>query len=752
MGRVNERKMEISTSPQWFEAVQQRRYSAVRSAANRFASFVNVHGETALMLATRAQDPQMIEILVDYERGMFNRVGETALIIALDNDLYMGIELLAKAEANVRLYDGSSPLHHVVRANKIDFVPYLAPLLSEARDDAGRTALELAAELGNVEMMQRLIRHSSPPVSSAEIHRVAKVAEENGHFDAANDVRNMAGDEHPNPQSLGTGYHVYPSSGATGAVASGIGTGSSTSRQVPPFDPKPTQLYSGSTQDTLSVHDTTPIYDPTSSYQSRQFQEAPREVSSVPITSAHSNDFRTLYDPPTHDVGDGLGARPPIAPVTETRKAMDYGTIGRSTGASDMGPAHDFARPAPSSPPQGTFNCKRCKELNDLLLEKDVEIMKLRQQVELLTHETLALKRKLTSFEDLSLDKEKDKDTAPRQIGGLVSLPDLSSVTSSPIRGPGRNTRASVTGTRQRGSRSNSPDYCSSQSTRHSEPDRSTARTRSANQTTTALNTLSAIAEAESRCQSRESRSSSFSARMQALYGPGRGGDGERGRTHGTNSGNPPPLQGSRAPSQSSRANSTLRRAPASKTNIYDETELMTAAFNGDLMAVERLRGTQMGYVNRDGKTALMFAAERNHISCVTMLFAKEARAQDRNGSTAMMLAAQYGFSTICKALLRFEMKMRRSDGMTALMLAAEHGHELTVSILAEHEAGYQDNEGRTALMLAAYNGHKACCLQLIDKEVHLTDTAGHNAHWYAQSGGQSAIAIELRRYLSCFK
>ncbi|TNJ26502.1 Ankyrin repeat protein 1 [Giardia muris] len=740
--------MEISTSPQWFEAVQQRRYGAVRSAANRFASFVNVHGETALMLATRAQDPQMIEILVDYERGMFNRVGETALIIALDNDLYMGIELLAKAEANVRLYDGSSPLHHVVRANKIDFVPYLAPLLSEARDDAGRTALELAAELGNVEMMQRLIRHSAPPVSSSEIHRVARVAEENGHFDAANDVRNMAGDEHSNLQGLGTGYHVYPPGSATGASASGPALGMN--HQVPPFDPKPTQLYSGSTQETLSVHDMTPIYDPTSSYRSRQLQEPTRERSSVPVTSTHSSDIHAIYDPPTHETGEGVTNKPPIVPVTETRKAMDYGLVGRSTGASELDHAQDVGRATLHSPSQGTINCKRCKELNDLLLEKDVEIMKLRQQVELLTHDNLALKRKITTFEELSVDKERDGGTAPRQIGGLVSLPDISSVTSSPIRGPGRAIRTTAAGTHQRG-RSTSPDHYSSHSTRHSEPDRSTGRTRSSNQTMTALNTLSAIAETESRCQSRESRSSSFSARMQALYGPGRGGEAERNRTHGTAGGNPP-SQGSRASSQSSRANSTLRRAPASKTNIYDETELMTAAFNGDLMAVEKLRGTQMGYVNRDGKTALMFAAERNHISCVTMLFAKEARAQDRNGSTAMMLAAQYGFSTICKALVRFEMKMRRADGMTALMLAAEHGHELTVSILIEHEAGYQDNEGRTALMLAAYNGHKSCCLQLIDKEVHLTDIAGHNAQWYAQSGGQSAIAIELRRYLSCFK
>lgn len=51
----------------------------VERYADRFASSVNSHGETALMLATRAQDVQMMELLVGYERGMFNKMGKRRL-------------------------------------------------------------------------------------------------------------------------------------------------------------------------------------------------------------------------------------------------------------------------------------------------------------------------------------------------------------------------------------------------------------------------------------------------------------------------------------------------------------------------------------------------------------------------------------------------------------------------------------------------------------------------------------------------
>ena len=738
--------MSITTPGQWFEAVHQRNYMLVERYADRFASSVNSHGETALMLATRAQDVQMMELLVGYERGMFNKMGETALVIAIDNNLFMGIELLARNEATSTGYDGSSPLHHVVRSNKIDFVPYLAPLLAEKRDDAGRTPLELAAELGYTEMMERLIRHGLPVATADQINRAAQIAEEHGFPDCAYAIRNTSAPP-TDPQGgrqifSGTG-HIYENA-------------------------RSDQYYNDVTANQLHAHSariTAPLVPP--ELGPEHIESAGREHSMSPYAIYNTNcpnceknitalvsllidrdqtvaELRHRLDVAQND---NVILKKKIRALEELQEQHYQGSLehamaierennpDRYVGTnnavdgslSQTESQTGFGHSATTTPSRQLANSRLGSTTGNTMTpttggftERHLKCLSPSQRQHVIEDTaTIELATDYKTLRAMGIDISNAVPGTTKLSNSFAAETLKKSLSNS---GRVRSAPSETVLNCEPGSAM----YSTHISRRYGDsPSRSTSRTRTA------------LSGSQTRAGSNTLRRSGSVTGTNKISGA-------------TSTSRPQ----SRTQSRTGRSGSTVdrqRHMPPSKTNAMDETELMLAALNGDLMLVDQLRHTQVGYVNKFGKTALMYAAERNHVSCVTLLFLKESGKQDRDGMSALMYAAQYGYMTVCKTLMYAEAKLTRHDGMTALMLAASNGHELVVSILLEFEAGYQNLEGMTALILAAQNGHLECCKLLCSQEIFMTDNEGHDAVWHAREYGRQAIAIELKHYKDCF-
>lgn len=726
----------------------------VERYADRFASSVNSHGETALMLATRAQDVQMMELLVGYERGMFNKMGETALVIAIDNNLFMGIELLARNEANSTGYDGSSPLHHVVRSNKIDFVPYLAPLLAQKCDDAGRTPLELAAELGYTEMMERLIRHGLPVATADQINRAAQIAEEHGFPDCAYAIRNTSAP----PTDTQEGRQIFS---GTGHICENA---------------RSDQYYNDVTANQLHAHSArivAPVVPP--ELDPEQIEGMGKGHSMSPYAIYNTNclnceknitalvslliDRDQTVSELRHrlDVAqnDNVILKKKIRALEELQERHYQGSIehamaiereanpDRYVGTNNtVDPSHsqienqlDFSHSATATPSRqattsklGTSRGNSSMQLTGGFTERHLKCLSPSQRQQVIEDAaTIELANDYKTLRTLGID-------VSNVVSGTTKL--SSSSTADTLRRSLSNSGRvrSMPSDTVLNCEPGSAPYSTHISRRYGDsPSRSTSRTRTA------------LSSSQTRAGSNTLR------RSGSVTGTATGST----KAHGsTSTSRAQSRTQSRNQSRTGRSGSTVdrqRHMPPSKTNAMDETELMLAALNGDLMLVDQLRHTQVGYVNKFGKTALMYAAERNHVSCVTLLFLKESGKQDRDGISALMYAAQYGYMTVCKTLMYAEAKLTRHDGMTALMLAANNGHELVVSILLEFEAGYQNVEGMTALMLAAQNGHLECCKLLCSQEIFMVDNEGHDAVWHAREYGRQAIAIELKHYKDCF-
>ena len=107
------------------------------------------------------------------------------------------------------------------------------------------------------------------------------------------------------------------------------------------------------------------------------------------------------------------------------------------------------------------------------------------------------------------------------------------------------------------------------------------------------------------------------------------------------------------------------------------------------------------------GTTALMIAARTNNIELVKLLMDKEANLTRDDGVTALMQAAQANACDCLRLLSSKEAGRCTNDeflyghGYTALMFAASNGHLDSVKILVRQEASIKLADGRRAIDLA---------------------------------------------------
>ena len=142
------------------------------------------------------------------------------------------------------------------------------------------------------------------------------------------------------------------------------------------------------------------------------------------------------------------------------------------------------------------------------------------------------------------------------------------------------------------------------------------------------------------------------------------------------------------------------------KDTQSNNTELVEAAYRGDLKEVKRL-------------------VEKRHA---------DVNAKDKNGETAGMWAAWNGNFEMVKYFVEngMDVNARNNEGETAGMMAAWHGHFEVVEYLVEHgmDVNARNNKGETVGMDAAWNGNLEVVKCLVENGMDVN--AKNNDGWTA--------------------
>lgn len=151
----------MQTADDWFNTVKDRNHNAVSKNMKAFQGTKNAQGETALMLAVRSRDIQMVKLLAPLETGIFNNYGETALIIASKIDFADGAKHLHPLEGHLHNENGQTALMIAAMNDCSSVIRRLMPETRYDVDSLGRTALALAAEANAVEALRALTTHTN---------------------------------------------------------------------------------------------------------------------------------------------------------------------------------------------------------------------------------------------------------------------------------------------------------------------------------------------------------------------------------------------------------------------------------------------------------------------------------------------------------------------------------------------------------------------------------------------------------------
>ncbi|HEX7181180.1 MAG TPA: ankyrin repeat domain-containing protein [Thermoanaerobaculia bacterium] len=182
---------------------------------------------------------------------------------------------------------------------------------------------------------------------------------------------------------------------------------------------------------------------------------------------------------------------------------------------------------------------------------------------------------------------------------------------------------------------------------------------------------------------------------------------------------------------------------------------LLAAAERGDLEGVRKLLNDEGARTARDegGNTPLMLAARRGYIKTFEALLSREIDLEQINadGDTALMLAAAAGRTKVVEALLdrRAHMDSCNSQGRTALLQAASAGKGGVVTLLAKRGANPAlAASGTTPLVEICRYGPASAVQALIDAGADVNQQAGFGSSplMAASLAGQVGIVELLRR------
>ena len=162
-------------------------------------------------------------------------------------------------------------------------------------------------------------------------------------------------------------------------------------------------------------------------------------------------------------------------------------------------------------------------------------------------------------------------------------------------------------------------------------------------------------------------------------------------------------------------------------------------------------RGVDPNTVDPGGDPLLFIAARSVYKASTDALLAAKANinAKNRHGDTPIMTAALNGHLDIVRKL-RSQGADLEPSGWTPLIYAATGGHDAIVTYLLDQGANInaRSPNGTTALMMAVREGHGSTMELLLKRgaDVNRRNDNGASALDWARAGNDSAMVEKLRR------
>lgn len=141
----------------WFQSIVSQNYDYILSNL-RMAKSRNNEGQTALHLAVRANDLQMVHILAQHEAGCLNSEGNTALLIAASLNYSNICKALLPYEKAVCTPDGRNALMVAAECGSTDALKTLLSAYPTSRDPSGTSDLDYAVLSGNIDCVGLLLQ------------------------------------------------------------------------------------------------------------------------------------------------------------------------------------------------------------------------------------------------------------------------------------------------------------------------------------------------------------------------------------------------------------------------------------------------------------------------------------------------------------------------------------------------------------------------------------------------------------------
>lgn len=165
---------------EWFNAVTAGSLDEIKRLVDKCSTLCDPQGETALMIAARENNLELVKFLQDYETSRQNYDGETALMIATKLDNYEVVECLATTESNIKTPGGETALHVAVKNRSMKSIPILIDFLATEKNGDGNNPLDCAAIAGDEEVVDCLLV-SAKKYGKKLLERAEQKAREHSH-------------------------------------------------------------------------------------------------------------------------------------------------------------------------------------------------------------------------------------------------------------------------------------------------------------------------------------------------------------------------------------------------------------------------------------------------------------------------------------------------------------------------------------------------------------------------------------------
>lgn len=165
----------------WFRAIQSGDLSEVEHLLPECAGICGDFGETGLQYAVQMKNVKIVQLLIDYEVGMANNEGCTALIMASLNNSADLCSILAPLEADIVLPDKRDAYMIAAQVGSYDALVALRSYFSLVTDSHDLNALDYASMTGHLRCVAEIVTQYNPSQQERIYSRT--LAENEGHHD-----------------------------------------------------------------------------------------------------------------------------------------------------------------------------------------------------------------------------------------------------------------------------------------------------------------------------------------------------------------------------------------------------------------------------------------------------------------------------------------------------------------------------------------------------------------------------------------